>query len=161
MNHFNPHSMLYNIVKTLHIVGFATAFGISLATLFAYSRFWKLYGINREQGIAAFKAFAFLQRIGMIGLMLVLLAGLSMLALRNWVFVSLLWFQIKLAFIALIFINGFTQGRTSTMKLDEFVTENKKQELQPEVLQKKLRTFLSIQLIFYITIIAMSVFRFV
>ena len=153
--------MIYTAVKMLHIIGFATAFGISLATFFAYNRFWQLYEINREQGLSAFKAFTFLQRVGMSGLMLVLLAGISMLALSNWSFVSQLWFQIKLGLIALIFVNGFTLGRTSTIKLDHFINQGIYEGHDALKLQANLRRFLLIQILLYVTIIFLSVYRFV
>lgn len=153
--------MIYNAVKMLHIIGFATAFGITLATFFAYNRFWRLYEISREQGLAAFKALTFLQRVGASGLMLVLLAGITMLALSKWSFTSLLWFQIKLGLIALIFVNGFTLGRTSTIKLDHFINQGVHGGDDALKLQVNLRRFLLIQILLYIAIIFLSVFRFV
>jgi hypothetical protein len=155
---------LYQIAKILHIYGFITAIGVSAATYFAYNRFWKLYGTNKEQGIAAFKAFTYLQTIGLLGLVFVLLAGFTMLFLIDWAFVSVLWFQIKLGLVVLIFVNGFTLGRTSTLRLQAFIsgsTTDARSTVVKDKLKIRLQTFLLLQLLIYATIIVLSVFRFV
>lgn len=153
---------LYLIAKILHIMGFVTAVGITLATLFTYNQFWKLYAIDREKGLAAFKSFTYLQRVGMIGLIVVLFAGLTMLYLGNWTFLSLLWFQIKLGLIILIFVNGFTLGRTSTLGLHSFISKGASgsiSSLETQAIQTRLKTFQLLQLTIYAVIIVLSVFR--
>lgn len=154
---------LYQIAKTFHVAGFITAAGVTLCTFVAYNQFWKLYAVNKVQGLAAFKAFQLIQTIGMIGLILVLIAGISMLAIMDWTFTQALWFQLKLGLIGLIFLNGFTLGRTSTLQLQAFLaketatTEETSQNANR--LKNRLRTFQIIQLCLYAVIILLSVFR--
>ena len=154
--------MIYQIFKTLHIIGFITAIGISLSTLLAYNQFWKLYIINRESGLSAFRSFKLLQIAGMIGLALVLVAGICMLAVSDWAFMKVMWFHIKLGLIVLLLINGFTLGRISTLQLQSFLSGGFITPGNSEVqrLRSSLNTFQIIQLCIYILIIILSVFRF-
>jgi hypothetical protein len=134
---------LYHITKIFHIVGFTTAIGITLATFVAYKQFWNLYAISREQGLASFRAFKALQIVGMIGFMVVLVAGIGMLVIMKWTFISFLWFQIKLGLILLLFVNGVTLGRTSSMKLDSFLEQRLPEPvMNTEELRNRTRTFL-------------------
>jgi hypothetical protein len=154
---------LYHIVKILHVMGFVTAIGTVLATFVTYTQFWKLYAINQEQGLAAFRSFKVLQRVGMIGFLVLLVAGLSMLAIMKWSFLSLFWFQIKLVLIVLIFANGFVLGRTSALKFEAFISKEQPSSnaiISVTELQSRLRTFLLVQLAIYACIIMVSVFRF-
>jgi hypothetical protein len=148
----------YLTAKTFHIIGFIAAIGVTLATFFAYRQFWKLYAHNAEQGLAAFKTFKQLQIIGMLGLMIVLIAGIFMLVVADWAFIQFFWFKVKLILIGLLFVNGFTFGRTSTLELEAFLT-NPLRPSEAKKLQNKLRTFQVIQLSIYLVIILLSVFR--
>ena len=154
---------LYQIVKTLHIFGFIVTVGITIANLIAHQQFWKLYRRDQAQGISAFQIVEKLQIAGMVGMIVVLLAGISMLAIMHWSFVTILWFQIKLTLIVLIFVNGVTMGRTSAMKVQALI----KQKQQPsdlhatvDTVQNRTRLFFTTQLILFSTIVVLSVFRF-
>lgn len=152
----------YLILKTLHIFAFVAAIGATLTNLIAYRQFWKIYSRDRLQGISAFSIIQGLQIAGMAGMIVLLLAGIGMLAIAHWSFVELTWFQIKLAVIALIFVNGFTTGRTSTMKLKALVEAGPKGPAEAEValLKSRVRLFFAIQLALFATIVILSVFRF-
>lgn len=146
----------------MHICGFIVAIGISLADLAAYNQFWKLYKINREQGIAAFRAFSKLQIFGMIGLSVILVTGITMLYIVHWVYVSMLWMQIKLTLVVLIFVNGFTLGRSSTLKLRKLIAQDQSGEntIKVSSLRSRLNLFLILQLAIYGSIIFLAVFQF-
>jgi hypothetical protein len=74
-------SMLYQASKLIHIAGFILGVGVMLSTTIPFRHFWNLYAVKKEHGIAAFKAFSNVQKLGMIGLPLVLVGGISMLAM--------------------------------------------------------------------------------
>ena len=46
---------VYQILKVLHIYGFITAIGITMANLIAYRQFWRQYATDRTQGITTFQ----------------------------------------------------------------------------------------------------------
>ena len=150
---------LYLAAKTVHIAAFVLAIGIVACTYMSYSYFWELYGRNKEQGISAFRAYNRLQLTGMISLGVVLLAGIAMLVLMDWRLMQHLWFQVKLALVALIFINGFTLGRTSTIRLRRFLEDDNHDSTESGIIKRKLRFFQLLQLALYFAIIVVSVFR--
>lgn len=154
---------IYNLFKILHIIGFTAAIGITIATYLAYNQFWKLYRYNNAMGAAAFRTFRLLQIAGMIGLTLVLVAGICMLALTSWAFMHQIWFHIKLTLVLLIFVTGFTIGRTSTLKLKNFLAKDQSgsgMNDEARQIRSRLRTYHIIQLFLYASIIVLSVFRF-
>ena len=147
----------------MHICGFIAAIGVSLATIAAYNQFWKLYATNHEQGIAAFRAFNKLLIAGMIGMIVILAAGITMLAIEHWTFASMLWMQIKLVLVVLIFVNGLTLGRTASLNLRKWIEQDdrsEKNEWDVTQLRRRLNIFFILQLGIYASIIFLSVFRF-
>jgi hypothetical protein len=155
--------MIFKIAMFLHFIGFIGAIGITLVTFLAYKQFWKLYKKDKEQGLAAFRAFKSLQVVGLIGLALILAAGITMLGILNWNLVHLVWFQIKLGLVLLIFVNGFTLGRVTTLKLQDLIAQNEvsiDSMSDIDKLRKQLQSFQVIQLLIFVLIIFLSVFQF-
>ena len=150
---------LYLAAKTIHIAAFILAIGTVACTYMSYSYFWELYGRNREQGISAFRAYNRLQRTGMLALAVVLLAGIAMLVVADWRLLGLSWFRVKLALVLLIFVNGFTLGRTSTLRLRRFLEDDAHEVAESDIIRGKLRLFQMLQLAIYLAIIVVSVFR--
>lgn len=151
---------LYLVAKTAHIGAFILAIGIVACTFIAYRHFWVLFSEDPEKGVSVFRSFNRIQTSGMVSLAVVLLAGVAMLLLMDWRLLELRWFQIKLGLVALIFLNGFTLGRSSTLQLTEFLAsagDFDRAELNR--LRQKLRLFQIIQLLIYGAIIVVSVFR--
>lgn len=151
---------MYQFFKLIHIFGFILGIGVTVSAFLAFTQFWKLYHSNQSQGRAAFRAFAALQKFGMLGLLLVLVGGISMLAIADWSYMNLLWFQIKLGLVVLMLVNGFTFGRVSTLQLQAFLKEEKPTTEAAQEIQSKLRTFQILQLCIFAGIILLSVFRF-
>ena len=155
--------MIFKIALFLHFIGFIAAMGITFVTFLAYKQFWKLYKKDKEQGLAAFRAFKSLQLVGLVGLALVLIAGITMLGLLNWALLPLHWFQIKLGLVLLIFVNGFTLGRVTTLKLQALIAQDEgsiNSVADIDKLRNQLQTFLIIQLLIFVLIIFLSVFQF-
>jgi len=152
---------IYQLVKVLHIYGFITTIGITTATLIAYQQFWRQYAAERTHGITIFQVIQKLQIAGMVGMITVLLAGFAMLAIHSG-FASLLWFQVKLGIIVLIFLNGLTSGRTSALGLRALIAQEQKATPPDTVpaLKRRVQRFTIIQLVLFSTIVILSVFRF-
>lgn len=154
---------LYLVLKTLHILAFIVGIGITVANLIAYNQFWKLYQLDFEKGIASFAIIKGFFVAGAASMLILILAGLGMLAIAEWSYVQLLWFQVKLGMIVLIFVNGFTQGRSSAMKVQALIERKGAGGDPVEIssLQAQTRRFISLQLLIFFTIVVLSVFRFV
>ena len=153
---------LYLLAKTIHIVGFIMAVGVIYCTHVAYIEMWKIYSRSPNEGISAFRSYERLQRAGMWGLLITIVAGIAMLALGDWRLLSSFWFQLKLALIGLIFLNGFTLGRNSTRELRAFLAPGGTGGLtlaEIEKLKNRVRFFQMVQISLYLLIIILSIFR--
>jgi hypothetical protein len=154
---------ILNIVLVLHLIALSMAIGITVANYVAFQQIWKLYDSNKEQGLAAFRSIAKFRLVGIIGLLLLIVSGITMLYLFQWTLTSLLWFKIKLFIVLLIFVNGFTMGRIENEKLDKFLSEER--QLKPSQtdtakLKRHLQIFNLTQLLLFVLIIILSIFRF-
>jgi hypothetical protein len=151
------------LTLVLHIIGIVLAMGVTIANFVTYKNFWALYDTDKQKGLAAFNAYLKLQPYGFLGLGLVILSGITMLWFFQWTLISLLWFKIKLALVILIFVNGFTLGMTSTMKLQALLLGDPKTG-EPKAniasIRKTARLFQLIQLSLFFLIIVLSIFRF-
>jgi hypothetical protein len=141
----------------LHFLGFVMGGGTLLGNLVAFKHCWKLFDADRQGGTAAFKVLSRLQIVGMIGILLLIITGVIMLWMLEWTFVSLLWFQIKLALVVLIFVNGFTIGRSQTLKLQSLLSGEKDRPIDTQKLRANLRVFQSTQLLIFLVIVFLSV----
>jgi hypothetical protein len=153
---------LYLLAKTVHIIGFIVAIGVIFCTHLAYIEMWKIYSRSPAEGISAFRSYERLQRAGMWGLLITIVAGILMSSLRNWILLSSFWFQLKLALIGCIFINGFTLGRNSTLDLRAFLAPGGTGGLsldEIDRLRKRVRFFQILQISFYLLIVILSIFR--
>ena len=154
--------ILYNSLLALHILSFIAAAGTVLLSLFAYRQFWKLYAIDSGQGRAAFRWFLKTRTVGMAGLFMAILAGLSMEFTISFAHAPFTWFRVKMFLVLLLFINGFTQGRVTTLKLQKLVSEDGP-AASPVAIAKLKRAcdlFIYTQLVIFLLIIIMVAFRF-
>jgi hypothetical protein len=148
---------------TLHILAFIAAMGTTLLRAFSFHQLWKLYAIGDSQSMAAFQWFLKTSTVGMIGLFVAILAGLSMEFTVSFAHAQFTWFRIKMFLVVLLFINGFTQGRISTLRLQKLFAE-KSAEPPPIKVTKLKRAcdlFIYSQLTIFLLIIIMVAFRFV
>jgi hypothetical protein len=154
---------ILQLALVFHLVALGMAMGITLANAVANNQFWKLYDKSKEQGLAAFRATMKFRVFGMIGLALLILTGVVMLWAVHWTLVELLWFKIKLFLVFLLFVNGFTLGRTTSEKLEKVLkAENNSGGVHLETirLRRNIQIFQLTQLGLFISIIILAVFRF-
>jgi hypothetical protein len=152
-----------NIALVLHLIAMSMVIGVVIANYITFKQLWGLYDENSESGLSAFRRISKLQVAGMIGLLLLILSGLTMLYLFHWTLVSLFWFRIKLLIVVLILVNGFTMGRIQTVKFQTFLSEKRESgQLRTDTgkLRRNLQIFNLTQLSLFLLVIVFSVFRF-
>jgi hypothetical protein len=153
---------LLHTFLVLHIVGLVLAGGVSISNLIIFKELWAQYESHNPDSSTVFKTISKLQPLGMAGLMLLILSGISMLATVHWSFLSMRWLQLKLVLVVLIFVNGFTLGRTQALKLAALMSENKKKDEPADValLRRNFRLFQLTQLSLVLLIVVLSIFKF-
>lgn len=155
--------IFYHFTLVLHLIALAMAIGITLANAIAHKQFWKLFDQNKSMGLAVLRTALKFRIYGMIGLALLILTGTIMLWLFNWTMVELLWLKIKMFFVLLLFVNGFTRGRTTSEKLEELLKQiTNPTDFQPDTkrLRRHLTLFHFTQLTLFTIIIILAVFKF-
>jgi hypothetical protein len=154
---------IFNIALVLHLIALSMAIGITVANYVAFQQIWKLYDSNREQGLAAFRSIAKFRLVGIVGLLTLIVTGITMLYIFQWTLASMLWFKIKLSIVVLIFVNGFTLGRIQNEKLDKFLLAEgqlRASQIDAAKLKRNLEIFNLTQLLLFVLIIIVSIFRF-
>lgn len=159
----NTQSLLH-LFLSIHLIALTMAVGITIANAVATSQFWKLYHKQRQQGISAFRAIKKFQLFGGLGMMLLILSGVTMLWLYDWAFGEQLWFRLKMGCLLLIFVNGFTFGRKTMMSMGRLIN-GEVQASGPDAgilrLKRSQAIFNATQLSLFLIIIVLASFRFV
>jgi hypothetical protein len=154
---------LYQIALTTHIIGLSTMAGTTLAGYFLTKQFWNQYAIDKSKAIAIHEAGSKFSTLFGIGIVLLILSGVAMMAITRGTFGQQLWFQIKFGLIIGVIINGMAVGRRQGSRLTKILSE----EL-PEInsnrrllrIKGNIRWFHISQMIFFLIIFTLSVFKF-
>ena len=146
--------------------------GTTLVEYLLTKHFWKLYASDRSRAIATNEDGFNFHLIVNIGIILLILSGVTMLVITQGVFAKQIWFQIKIGLIVTIAINGSAFGRKQDTKLKRLISmeklnflqddprgqENRKDDLVK--VKNRLDLFYISQLIMFLTIFTLSVFKF-
>jgi uncharacterized membrane protein len=162
-------SILFLLV--FHIIGLAMIAGTTVVDFLCYSQFWKQYAADKRGGKAVLAILAKFRFLFMIGFLLLLLSGIWMVALSHGLFAEQRWFMIKMGFILLILLNGMIVGRRLAMKIrarvemdfaETHLPGSAKGNVQDNLisLKNRLRTFHIAQLLFFLCIFILSVYKF-
>jgi hypothetical protein len=163
---------LYQIALITHIVGITLMAGTTLVEYLLTKHFWKLYTSDRSRAITTNEEGFNFHLLIDIGIILLILSGVTMLVITQGVFAKQIWFQIKIGLIIIIAINGSVVGRRHDVKLKRLISleklnfhqdhspgqENRKEDLMK--VKNRLDLFFISQLLMFLIIFTLSVFKF-
>lgn len=163
---------LYQIALITHIVGITLMAGTTLVEYLLMKHFWKLYTRDKSRAITSNEDGFNFHMLVNIGIIFLILSGVTMLVIFQGVFIKQIWFQIKIGLIIIIAINGVVVGRRQDMKLKRLISlekinfpqdgslgeENRKKDLME--VKHRLDLFYISQLLMFLTIFMLSVFKF-
>jgi hypothetical protein len=98
-----------------------------------------------------------------LGIILLIVSGVSMMAITHGVFGEQIWFRIKFGLVIIIIINGLAIGRRQQIKLRKLLDEKTSGNLieaRLAKLEKNIGYFHFIQLGLFLTVFVLSVFKF-
>lgn len=147
----------------IHIIGMTTLAGVTLASLLTSRQFKTQYALNKERGSAILLATSRLPTIAGIGLLLLILSGITMMAATGGGYGQQLWFKIKMIFVLLVIASGIFLRRMFEKKLrawvvDDLVSSNRSQEI--ERLTGRINFVQLFLLTFLVVIFTLSVFKY-
>lgn len=164
---------LFQIALITHIVGITLMAGTTLVEYLLMKHFWKLYATSDgSTAIITNKDGFNFHLLVDIGVILLILSGVTMFVITRGLFGKQIWFQIKIGLIIIIAINGSVVGRRQDTKLKHLTSVKKlkpnqdhplRQENRKEDLMKvknHLELFYISQLIMFLIIFTLSVFKF-
>lgn len=151
---------LYPTFLVIHLTALLLFAGMTLVDYLAYSSLWKSFsGNQRPEALLNFMAR--LPRLAGIGAALLILSGIGMMALTRGVYGEQLWFRIKFGLVILVILNSLLIGRRQGGKLQRILAAGA-MVLTTEIslIKNRLYRFHLLQLLFFLLIIFLSVFKF-
>jgi hypothetical protein len=155
--------IIYNLALVAHIVGITLMAGTTFIDYLTFRQFWKNFPSDKVKGLVIEDLLNKLQRFMGIGMAVILISGVVMMIYLHQVWGQQIWFRIKMGFLVLIIINGLGFRRILGSRLRKAITSG----LSGPVLEKKLSTIERnvlivhvFQMLFFIIIFALSVFKF-
>ena len=146
--------------------------GTTLVEYLLTKRFFKLYASDRSKAITSNEdGFNFHLLIN-IGIILLIVSGVTMLVIFQGVFAKQIWFQIKIGLIIIIALNGSVVGRRQDRKLKRLMSlerlnirqdgplEQEKRKENFMRVEHRLNLFYISQLLMFLTIFTLSIFKF-
>ena len=157
MNSFN----LLQTFLVLHLTGLILMAGTTFVDYITFKTFCKQFGLDRERSLGLLEATGKFSRLIGIGAALLIVTGIGMMAITKGVFGEQLWFRIKFALVIVIIANALLNGRRLGLKLRKTVADGGvNATLQTESFRTRLNWFHLIQLVVFLAIIFLSVFKF-
>lgn len=153
---------LYHLALVLHIAGLTTMAGTTLVDYVLFQQFWKQVTKDRAGSLAVNETMSRLPMLLGIGMILLIVSGVTMMAVTNGAFGEQVWFRIKFALVVAIIINGVAVGRRQGIKLKKLLSAERARGSEAGLLQIKrtIRLFHLVQLILFVVIFILSVFKF-
>jgi hypothetical protein len=135
--------------------------GTTVVDFTTFKTFWKQFYEDKEKSMGLLMATSKFSRLTGIGAALLVVTGISMMALTNGIFGEQLWFRIKIGIVVALMLNGLLFGRRQGIKLRKtlsadtaYLTE------QVNRIRVNLNIFFTLQFILFFFIVFLSVFKF-
>ena len=154
---------IYHMALVGHIVGLTLMAGTTMADYIAFKQFWKQMATDRLKGLATREATSKFPMLIGIGILLLIISGITMMAITHGAFGEQIWFRIKFGLVLIIIINGLAVGRRQGVKLNKILSEEMPDQNRAAILpkmQRNIRLFHTVQLTLFISIFVLSVFKF-
>ncbi|MEJ7645328.1 MAG: hypothetical protein WKF87_12090 [Chryseolinea sp.] len=157
----NP--LIYNGALALHITGICVMAGATLVDYFGIRAFWKTIRSDRPQAIVYLQIGTLHQRLMSIGMVLIIISGVAMMFYMHAVWGQQVWFQIKFGLLIIIIVNGLfivKLLRSRLVNAIHIISPQANITLTISRLRKNLSVLQQIQLMLFLAIFILSVFKF-
>jgi len=151
---------IVQISLVLHITGIIILAGLTIASYALSFQSWKLIGTDRAKAILMNSATMIFGRIIGIGGLLTIVTGFIMVSILREGVTAQVWFRIKMLLVILIVLNGAIYARRQNTKLTRLLSSDHTDNRKLESLKRNLNTSFLLQLILFLIIFVLSVFRF-
>jgi len=144
----------------LHIAGFATMVGTVAADASIYSRLKKHLITDKGRALTMLESSAAFPVLIGISAFLIIVTGVGMVSLIP-AFGGMLWFRVKMILVLGVIVNGAIVGRRLVTRLKNLLLENTSESNgKIEVLKGRFSLLYAVQLLLFLAIFILSVFKF-
>jgi hypothetical protein len=154
---------LYQMALVAHVIGITIMAGTTFIDFITFRIFWKSFQTDKAKGLLMESYLGNLQRFLGIGMLVILISGVLMMVKLHQVWGAQLWFRIKMGVLLLIIINGLGLRRRLGSRLKKVLAQDTSGIAFSADFGGVKRNFITIQVIqmlLFVTIYVLSVFKF-
>jgi hypothetical protein len=145
----------------MHLSGLILMVGTTVASFVTFRAFVNRLNIKSETSTGLLQLLSNLAPIKGIGGILLILSGIGLTFITGWVFLHMLWLQLKLSLILLLPLNEILIEKKQLKKLKTAFFENNPDSAAViKMTIPKIAMFYTIQLLLFLGIIVLAVFKF-
>jgi len=154
---------LLNTALVFHITGIALIAGTTVVDFVTTSRFWRRYSLNKNDGLVMREVSQSFPTILRIGIIVMVLSGISMMTIMHGAYGKQIWMRIKIGLVVLVIVNALVVGRRNGMQLFKLLNEERNgtdRTTELEKVKRSGRLYHFAQLALFLIIFTLSVFKF-
>ncbi len=152
---------LRQVLLVLHLSGLVLMVGTTVTELVMFRSFVSLLTKQDKAAVSLFGLLSGLGKIFLAGGVVLVLSGIGLMLTSGGVYLQQLWLQVKLGLILLLPLNGLLVGSPVMKQLrNSLLAEGVGPSLGIQPAVTKLTRFYTVQLVVFLTIIILAVFKF-
>ena len=153
--------ILRQLLLIMHLSGLILMVGTTVASFVTFRAFKNRFNIKSETSTGLLQLLSNLAPIKGIGGILLIISGIGLTYITGWVFLHMLWLQLKLSLILLLPLNEMLIGNKQLKKLKTAFFENNPDSAAViKMTVPKITRFYTIQLLLFLGIIVLAVLKF-
>lgn len=151
--------IVYKAALISHIIGISLMAGATCCQMFLYSNYWKQ--MRQHLNSLHLKAIIRLETLVIIGLVIMLLSGGTMLYLVNGIYEQQTWFQLKIIIIAILIFNGAVVKKRMAKKMIDHMEIYFQDRTNQEFIKtsKWMTAIITFELLMFLMIFTLAVFK--
>jgi len=153
--------ILRQLLLIMHLSGLILMVGTTVASFVTFRAFINRFNLKSETSTGLLQLLSNLDPIKGIGGILLIISGIGLTFITGWVFLHMLWLQLKLSLILLLPLNEMLIGKKQLKKLKTVFFENNPDSAAViKMTIPKIALFYTIQLSLFLAIIVLAVLKF-
>ena len=149
------------VLLVLHLSGLVLMAGTTVSEFVAFRLFVSLLNSENKASMGLFSLLSGLGRVLLAGGVLLVVSGIGLMALTEGIYVQQRWLQVKLGLILLLPLNGLLVGSPQMKRLrNSLFAEGGGPGLPIQPAVTRLTRFHLVQLVVFLAIIILAIFKF-
>ncbi|XZF15467.1 hypothetical protein ACTHGU_04975 [Chitinophagaceae bacterium MMS25-I14] len=153
-------SFLLNAGLVLHICGISLMVGMTVAGFVTYRRLFDLLAEDKNSGTTLMATAGIFSRLQLLGGLFIISGGILMMIALQGIIMTQLWFKLKVSLLLLLIINVPLTFYPARIRLRQFLTATQPEASDLFKVRQLFNQFHMLQLLIFLGIFILSVFRF-